>query len=138
MRNKNSKKRKEAEKRGYRSSLELEVAKDLEKYNINPKLIYECLVLNYIIPESKKKYTPDYVLPNGIIVEVKGYWSLEDRKKFLYVRESNPDKDIRMVFQNSKNKLRKSSKTTYSDFCIKNNIIFAEKKIPLNWIFEKK
>ena len=123
MRNKNSKKRKEAEKRGYRSSLELEVAKDLEKYNINPKLIYECLVLNYIIPESKKKYTPDYVLPNGIIVEVKGYWSLEDRKKFLYVRESNPDKDIRMVFQNSKNKLRKSSKTTYSDFCIKNNII---------------
>jgi hypothetical protein len=43
-----------------------------------------------------------------------------------------------MVFQNSKGKIRKGSKTTYADFCDKNNIVWADKTIPTAWYNEKK
>mgnify|MGYP006125455277 FL=1 len=101
------------------------------------KFEYETTVIPYIKPETKHTYTIDFTLPNGILVETKGRWVLEDRKKHLLIQKQHPKLDIRLVFQNSKGKIRKGSKTTYADFCNKNEIKWADKTIPLEWFNEK-
>lgn len=83
---------------------------------------YETLELTYTIPSSLHKYTPDFILANGIIVECKGVLDLETRKKMKLVIDQNPLLDIRMVFQRPENKLSKASKTTYAGWCTKNKI----------------
>ena len=85
-----------------------------------------------------KKYLPDFVLDDtGIILEVKGRFTREDRKKHLFLRESNPDADVRFVFTNSKNKIYKGSKTSYADWCTKNDFLFCDLKdgIPEEWLY---
>ena len=52
----------------------------------------------------------------------------------LYVINQHKDKDIRMVFMRPYNKLNKGSKTTYAQWCDKNNIKWADKFIPKEWI----
>ena len=46
---------------------------------------YETLTIKYEWLESKK-YIPDFILSNGIILEVKGRFVLDDRKKHLFVK----------------------------------------------------
>ena len=116
----------------YRSSLEDYVIADLKFRNINFK--YEATILQYVKPITKHRYTPDITLDNGILVEIKGYFTSSDRKKHLLVKEQYPDLDIRFVFGNSKNKLNKNSKTTHADWCEKNNIKYADKTIPRDWV----
>jgi len=96
---------------------------------------YETVNLHYQVSEQRK-YTPDVILPNGIILELKGRFTTQDRKKMLLVIAQHPDKDIRMVFQRHTNKLFKGSKTTYSEWCNKNNIKWADKIVPIEWIAE--
>ena len=122
-------------KHGYRSGFEHKVADQLKE----SKTIfeYETTVINYTKPETQHKYTVDFTLPNGILIETKGRWVLEDRKKHLLIKNQHPELDIRSVFQNPKGKIRKGSKTTYADFCIKHDILWADKEIPLSWIGEK-
>jgi hypothetical protein len=108
------------------------VIADLKFRNINFK--YEATILQYVKPITKHRYTPDITLDNGILVEIKGYFTSSDRKKHLLVKEQYPDLDIRFVFGNSKNKLNKNSKTTYADWCAKNNIKYADKTIPRDWV----
>ena len=60
------------------------------------KYEYECSKVSYTISHM---YCPDFVLPNGVILECKGYWDSADRKKIKSVKEQNPDLDLRMVFQ---------------------------------------
>ena len=98
---------------------------------------YETMNLYYEVSETRK-YTPDVILPNGIILELKGRFTTADRKKMLLVIKQHPDLDIRMVFQRHKNKLFKGSKTTYSEWCDKHNIKWADKIIPLEWTKELK
>ena len=76
------------------------------------------------------------MLPNGIIIETKGVWDAEDRKKHLLIKEQHPELDIRFVFTRSKAPIYKGSKTTYASFCEKNNIKYADKLIPREWIDE--
>ena len=56
----------------------------------------------------------------------------------LLVIKQHPDLDIRMVFQRHTNKLFKGSRTTYSEWCEKHNIKWADKQVPIEWIKEKK
>lgn len=121
-----------ARKLGYRSGLEVKVAKQLEQAGVSVE--YETQKIRYTIPESVHTYTPDFVLPNGIIVESKGRLVVADRKKHLLIQQQCPDLDIRFVFQNSKNKITKGSKTTYADWCLKNNFLYADKEIPKEWL----
>jgi hypothetical protein len=116
----------------YRSSLEDYVIADLKFRNINFK--YESTILQYVKPITKHRYTPDITLDNGILVEIKGYFTSSDRKKHLLVKEQYPDLDIRFVFGNSKNKIYKKSKTTYADFCEKHGLKYADKIVPKDWI----
>ena len=67
----------------YRSGLEEKVSDSLRAFGIEPH--YEEKYLEYIVPESKHKYTPDFVLPNGILIETKGVWDSEDRKKHILI-----------------------------------------------------
>ena len=135
MARKISKSRANAIKHGYRSGFEHKVSGELTEAKI--KFEYEVTVIPYIKPETNHTYTIDFTLPNGILVETKGRWVLEDRKKHLLIQKQHPELDIRMVFQNSKGKIRKGSKTTYADFCNKNDIKWADKSIPTSWYKEK-
>jgi len=126
-----SKIRQQAIKNGYRSGLEDVISKDLKDRGVD--FGYETVKINWKLVENKT-YTPDFILPNGVIIESKGRFVPDDRKKHLKVREQNPDLDIRFVFSNSKNKIRKGSKTTYAMWCEKNNFLYADKRIPEEWI----
>jgi hypothetical protein len=135
MARKISKTRANAIKHGYRSGFEHKVSEKLTENKI--KFQYESTVIDYVKPETHHKYTVDFTLPNGILIETKGRWVLEDRKKHLLIKKQHPDLDIRIVFQNPKGKIRKGSKTTYADYCDKYGILWAEKEIPHEWLSEK-
>ena len=119
----------------YRSGLEENVINNLKQRNVNFK--YEQRIINYFKPSTKHKYTPDIELDNGILIEIKGFFKREDRKKHLLVKEQNPKLDIRFIFGNSKNKIYKGSKTSYADWCLKHEFVFADKVIPTDWITRK-
>lgn len=123
-----------AMKHGYLSGLEEKNAELLKAKGIDPQ--YEQFVLQYIKPTTKHRYTVDFQLPNGILVETKGRFTLEDRKKHLLVQEQHPELDIRFVFTNPNARITKTSKTTYSMWCDKNNFKWAAKLIPEDWINE--
>ena len=115
----------------YRSGLELDIAKDLR--NRGEKFKYETLKVKWVLHEDKT-YTPDFILPNGVIIEAKGRFTLQDRKKHLAVRKQKPDLDIRFVFSNSRGKLYKGSKSTYASWCEKFGFQYADKRIPDDWL----
>jgi hypothetical protein len=130
--NSSSKARRNAIKHGYRSGFEHIISDQLTEAKV--EFGYEDTVINYIKPETKHKYTVDFRLPNGILIETKGRWTADDRKKHLLVKKQHPTVDIRIIFQSAKTKIRKGSKTSYGDFCDKYGIQWAEKKIPESWL----
>lgn len=119
---------------GYRSGLEEKIGEQLRQAGIEAE--YEPFRITYEVPATPHKYTPDYVLPNGIIIESKGRFVVEDRKKHLLIKAQYPGLDIRFVFSNSKAKLRKGSKTTYGDWCTKHGFTYDDKLIPEDWLSE--
>ena len=120
-------------KYGYRSGLESKVSAQLNEAGVGFE--YETFKIEYQVNETRK-YTPDFRLPNGIIVETKGRFISDDRKKHLLVQQQHPDLDIRFVFSNSKAKLNKGAKSTYADWCIKHGFLYADKTIPEEWLNE--
>lgn len=120
----------------YRSGLEDKLAKQLESKGI--AVMYEEWSIPYVVPASNHKYTPDIIIPNGIIIEAKGLWESDDRKKHLLIKEQFPELDIRFVFSSSRTKLYKGSPTSYAEFCDKHGIKFADKLIPIDWLKEPK
>jgi hypothetical protein len=113
----------------YRSGFEQTLANQLKRSGV--AFEYETVKLEY---QKIATYTPDFILPNGIIIEAKGVWTVEDRTKHLLVREQHPHLDIRLVFMNAFNKIRKGSNTTYARWCEKKNILYANKTIPKSWL----
>ena len=114
----------------YRSNLEKNIADLLEGLGVS--FLYESEKLSYTIEHN---YTPDFVLPNYTYLEAKGYWAPEDRRKILAVKKSNPDVDIRMVFQSPYNTISKKSKTTYAQWCERHDIPWSSyQDIPIEWL----
>ena len=114
----------------YRSQLEERVAELLT--NLGVTYEYETTKIAYQIAHN---YQPDFILPNGTILECKGYWDSDDRRKIKNVCEQNPDMDIRMVFQSPYNTISKRSKTTYAKWCERHNIPWCTfKEIPIDWL----
>jgi len=128
-----SAKRRAAQKEGFRSAFESEIAKQARKQRI--KFEYESEVIPWI--PKPKKYTPDFILPNGIIVEAKGRLTVHDRAKHIAIRDQHPSLDIRFVFQYN-NPITKGSKTRYTDWAEKNGFKWAMTHIPKEWAKEKK
>lgn len=119
--------------RKYRSGLEDRAAaflKDKQKKVEYEKLKIEWVDLRY------RTYTPDFELDNGIIVEFKGIFDSDDRRKHLEIKKQHPNLDIRFVFSNARSKLYKGAKTRYCDWCDKNGFKWADKMIPMEWLEE--
>lgn len=118
---------------GYRSGLEETIS--LQLASLAVPVLYETEKIRYEVNEVRS-YTPDFKLPNGIIIESKGRFVAADRKKHLLIQKQHIFLDIRFVFSNSKAKLTKGSKTTYGDWCTKHGFLYADKLIPEEWIKE--
>ena len=119
---------------GYRSMYEMQIMAHIEENGLTVE--YEPFKIPYLM---KGNYVPDMVLPNGIIVEAKGYFDNRARAKMVAVKKHNPELDIRFVFMNSRTKLRKGgSQATYADWCKRYGFPFADGMIPLKWFAEVK
>ena len=114
----------------FRSKLEEKVATLLKELGVSYE--YESTQVPYVIQHN---YTPDFLLPNHVYLETKGYWDAADRRKVLAVKRDNPFIDLRMVFQSPYNTISKKSKTTYAKWCEKHDIPWtAYHEIPLDWL----
>jgi len=120
-------------KAGYRSGFEDDVAKELRSKGI--EFTYEKEKIKWI-DLKVRTYTPDFVLGNGIIIETKGRFVANDRRKHREIKKQHPDLDIRFVFQNSRAKLYKGAKSSYGDWCKKYGFQYADKSIPDDWLKE--
>lgn len=119
---------------GYRSGLEEKIAADLSKKGVPST--YESHFLEYVVPTRVSKYTPDFILPNGIVIESKGLFETKDRQKHILIKKQHPDLDIRFVFSNPRQRISKKSKTTYAMWCEKHGFQFDKALIPQDWIDE--
>lgn len=120
---------------GFRSGLEDDVAAQLRAHGIEPA--YESIVIRYNKPARDAKYTPDFPNVNGFIVETKGRFVTADRQKHILIKQQCPHLDIRFVFSNPNQRISKTSKTRYADWCIKHGFKFAKKLIPDAWLNER-
>lgn len=121
----------------YKSDLEVNIRKGLERLrrNIraNFKIRYESETLDYVI---RKKYSPDFIIEREdgslLYIEVKGYFDRDAVVKMNAVIEQHPDKEIVFVFQNDR-PIRKGAKKKYSDWCRERGVDFAINEIPERW-----
>jgi hypothetical protein len=117
----------------YRSGLEERIAKQLEELDIDFQ--YETLKIKYVKPSQPSTYTPDFILPNKIIIETKGQFVTSDRKKHRLIREQFGNKyDIRFVFSNPNQRIGKKSRTTYAMWCERYGFKWAKGEIPKQWL----
>lgn len=120
---------------GFRSGLEEMNAKFLESRGV--RFGFESIKIKYVVPESRRTYTPDFhLLDNGIIAETKGKLEPKDRAKHILISLQYPDLDIRFVFQRPHDKIVKGSKTTYAMWAEKHGFKWAVKIIPETWVNE--
>lgn len=114
---------------GFRSGFESQVAKNLNASGVSWE--YEQYKYDLLIPRS---YTPDFVLSNGVVLEVKGYFDAEDRRLIKLFKEQHPSVDIRMVLQKPHQKLTKTGSMTYALWCDKYSVPWCEGPIiPSSW-----
>ena len=112
-----------------RSGLERQVAELLDELKIDYD--YEPCKVPYVIEAN---YIPDFQV-GDVYLETKGFFKPTDRRKMVAVKKSNPDLDIRLVFQAPYNKISKKSKTTYAKWAEKNGFPWcACYAIPREWI----
>lgn len=115
---------------GFRSGFESKVAKDLTDNGVYWE--YEQRKFDLVIPRS---YTPDFVLGNGVVLEVKGYFDAEDRRLIKLFREQHPGVDLRMVLQKPHQKLQKGGRMDYAGWCEKYNVPWCEgPSLPQDWV----
>lgn len=134
--------RKRAVKAGFRSGLEMKIAKIFDDHGIKYKYEPKEHIIEYDVPiknglcldcgstnvVQRHKYLTDFVLNLGkLFVEVKGRFTAKDRKKMLAVREA-AHKSIKflIVLQSPKTKITK--RVTLSDWCDKNGFDWCSAK----------
>ncbi len=110
-----------------RSGFEAEVMEHLDLLSVG--YTYEGEKIPYT---SDHHYYPDLKLSNGVIVEIKGFFPSEDRRKMRLVKEQHPELDIRLLFQRD-SWLYKGAKSTYSQWATKHGFPWALKEIPYDW-----
>jgi hypothetical protein len=113
----------------YASGFEARIAEQFE--NAGVPFRYEGETLAFTQP---RKYRPDFILPNGIYIEVKGYFPSEDRTKMRLVKEQHPSLDIRIILSRPQNRISKQSKTTYAKWCDDHGFPWAEGSVPISWL----
>lgn len=119
---------------GYRSGLEDRIGEQLSGLGL--PVLFEVTKVKYTPPLKQRSYTPDFILPNGIIIETKGRFITDDRQKHKAIKAEHPLLDVRFVFSRSKTKISKTSKTTYAAWCEKYGFQFADAYVPREWTLE--
>ena len=115
--------------KAYRSGLEVKLGELLDRQSVPYE--YETARFPYW---TESRYTPDFFLPNGVIIEAKGFFKPSDRRKHLAVRDQHPELDIRFVFQRN-NTISSKSKTTYGAWCDKHGFLWClYPHLPAEWL----
>lgn len=108
-----------------RNKFEDRTASYLNTFDIDFK--YEAEHIPYTI---KGYYKSDFTITTKsgrkIIVETKGYFRPEDKRKMAAVKKQHPELDIRILFY--------APNRSYEKWAIKHNFSYAFRVIPLNWI----
>ena len=90
----------------FRSGLEVRVAEQLEELGVDYD--YEPYSIKYERPAQISKYTPDFlIIINGLLVETKGRFTSQERKKFKLFKEQHPEIDLRFGFSNPNTRIGK-------------------------------
>lgn len=119
----------------FRSGLEDALARQLEEAGVEVR--FEPYSIRYEVPSRIARYTPDFELPNGIIIESKGVFDAADRQKHLLIKRQYPHLDVRFVFSNARARIYKGSPTTHAAWCEKHGFRWAHRSIPEEWIKER-
>ena len=123
-----------------RNQFELAVLKEihnaLPRGRNKPKVEYEPDYLDYCIHST---YNPDFKITKKdgsfIYIEAKGKFDYQTQRKMKAVKETNPELDIRIVFQ-SNGRIRKGSKMRYGDWADKNGFPWSIGEVPKEWFNE--
>tara|TARA_Y100000310_G_C20543552_1_gene744491 strand:- start:1 stop:411 length:411 start_codon:yes stop_codon:yes gene_type:complete len=119
----------------FRSGLEVKVAEQLDSLGVDWD--YEPFSIKFERPAQTSRYTPDFLIEvNGLLVETKGRFTSQERKKFKLIKQSHPDLDLRFVFSNPNTKIGKKSSTTYGMWCDRIGFPYAKELIPTKWLKE--
>lgn len=114
------------------SWLEFSVIEDLlingQQFKYQPTPLY------YTTEPKRSRYTPDIELPNGVLIEIKGYLRITDIQKHLLLKAQHPGVDLRFVFDNPNKKITGRKKLTYAEWCTKHGFLYAEKVVPIAWL----
>lgn len=110
-----------------RSGFERTVAAQLKKAGV--KFTYESLKVPYVINHN---YNPDFMLDNGVIIEVKGYFRAGDVAKMRAVKAQNPDLDIRFLFSDGDKRIP-GQKTTHGAWADRHGFPWASGVVPKEW-----
>ena len=114
--------------KGFRNQFEERLGSFLDDRRVAYE--YETLVLGYTL---EGKYKPDFILPNGIIIEAKGFFRTHAQRALKAVKKKHPKLDIRLVFYNQNQKVQGSNLKCY-EWAVKYKFKFADKNIPEEWI----
>jgi hypothetical protein len=128
----------------FRSKFELGIAKQLKEAGI--KYDYEKESFEYFTKVrggicedcdgthtiQRHWYTPDFFLPNGLLIEAKGHFTASNRATLKAVRDSHDSIDLRLLFQ-SDNKISRNSGTRCSEWCEQHGFDYAIRTIPEEW-----
>lgn len=121
-------------KAAFRSGLE-EIAADHIRAAGLP-VNYEAFRIPFVEPAKSRTYRPDFILPNGIVIETKGLFQTDDRQKHKLIKALYPDLDIRLVYSNANARIAKGSPTTYATWATAAGIPWAHRVIPPAWLKE--
>lgn len=117
----------------FRSKLEAAVWASIAEVQSGAQ--FESLKLPYTLEHT---YTPDIILPNGVILEVKGKFIQKGhdcRPKMLAIKRAFPDLDIRFILQNPGAPAAPRAKMTHSEWCDKHGFKWCHyKTIPPEWL----
>lgn len=124
--------RKKALKAGFRSGLEMRIAKTMDDNGISYEYEPRDKIIEYYVPVKnalckdcgstnivrKREYLIDFIVGDKWL-EVKGRFTAQDRKKMIAVRECASDKNFVIVLQAPNAKVTK--RMTAAEWCDKNN-----------------
>lgn len=138
-------------RKDYRSNFEFNIARSLKERGIDFKYetesyevwrsVYQpkCMECGSDNVISRHTYTPDFFLPNGIVIETKGKVTPQVRTNLLEIKDAMAfyDIDWRIVFMRD-NWLTKKKIKRLSDWAKDNNIKYSVGRIPDEWLKEQK
>lgn len=107
----------------FKSHFEVEVSDKLGADN------YEISELSYEVPATPRKYVPDFTVKaqdgHDIYIECKGFFrNKTEADKYIYVRECNPNIDLRFILMDKKTLMPRSKKTTVAEWLKKNGFVY--------------